>query len=378
MGIKALSLLIKDLSKKNDQQNPEIVLEIDNEDELLRGLRVAVDVGNLFFMAGKYAQHKAIEAADLNEDIALNQEIFYRHLLEGVLNYIIRILKCGSIPILVFDGKSPIKKETTIQNRTKSSKKREETLDELIDRYINLDIFDAENKSILLREIRQKQSNMYYVNRELKKRIFDDLESLGFICLQAEEEGDFVCTSLVHNNYAAYIFSTDSDMLAAGCAFLVTKIEGYYKKVKITAKRLDMILNLINLDYNQFLDFCIMTGTDFNSNVKGFGCKRVYKALEKYENYENYSEAFPEKDLECIDYYNMKDLFTDIDLESKLKDKSLKYLNNMNMSITGEKLNILNDYNLNKLADDIITYGLEYLPETKENQKIENVSYLYE
>jgi 5'-3' exonuclease len=55
-----------------------------------------------------------------------------------------------------------------------------------------------------------------------------------------------------------------------------TCIEVNYKK----------LLKKMNWNRNQFTDFCIMCGTDYNKNIPRVGCESAYKLIDKYKSIE--------------------------------------------------------------------------------------------
>ncbi len=54
---------------------------------------------------------------------------------------------------------------------------------------------------------------------------------------------------------------------------------------------LEMVLDKLEMDMDQFIDFCILCGTDYVEGVKGVGTKRGLKLIKEYKCIENILEA---------------------------------------------------------------------------------------
>ena len=96
----------------------------------------------------------------------------------------------------------------------------------------------------------------------LSKELFD---ILGIPYFQAPVEAETTCADLCKRGFVDYVVSEDSDVLAYGAPFLITKINTSEDTCVIV--NYSAILNSLEFTPEQFLDFCIMCGTDYNKNI---------------------------------------------------------------------------------------------------------------
>jgi len=379
MGIKALTPILKKYCKVDgidyDEAPFNVSISSSNPDFPLLCHRMAVDMGTLFFICGSEAQRYTIDYANSNDEVNLNKDVFFNTILEKILVHIMKIFKVGVIPVLVFDGTAPVEKDNTLSNRYKYSDKNRDKIIELSIEYGECEVFDADRKSDIMQELRKAQMNNYYIDSKNKQKLFDTLTSLGLICIQALGESDFVCSSLLHNGYVSSVYSRDSDMLAAGCALVFNKLDFARGEVTFVGKRLDYILDLLQLDYYEFLDFCILSGTDFNNNLKGVGPVRSYDIIKKFRSINKYAKKNPTKDISCLNYDTVLDFFTNTDLPSKISEESYHYLENMFINVKADFNSVLNENNLSNLAFDFENYVINGCPDPIEDQMVDNIIY---
>lgn len=111
---------------------------------------------------------------------------------------------------------------------------------------------------------------------------------LGIPYIQANCEAETLATYLCNNNKAKIVISEDSDVLAylKENGISISKIDmNTGKCVVIYKKELLKEMKMTNL---QFLDFCILSGTDYNENIYRQGIVSSEKYILKYKSIENF------------------------------------------------------------------------------------------
>jgi 5'-3' exonuclease len=88
------------------------------------------------------------------------------------------------------------------------------------------------------------------------------LEMLGIPILQASGEADILCAEMNKQNLVDGVITDDWDGLLFGSEYI---IKYYNQNSKIY--KMDDMLNLFNMNKDQFTDFCILLGTDYNNPV---------------------------------------------------------------------------------------------------------------
>ena len=200
----------------------------------LNGKRIAIDAN--IYMYEFYSEGKLMEG-------------FY---------YMISIFKYYNIePIFIFDGKTPENKYETIKERQANK-------------------IIAENKYNKLAEIYdencQELINLRKQFIRLSKNHFSDVKNLieymGITYIEAPFEADEICAKLVLTNSVYGCLSEDTDMFAYGCTRIFKNIN--LKKETIVEYNLCNILKYLNINLENFKQLCVISGTDYNKETKGF------------------------------------------------------------------------------------------------------------
>jgi 5'-3' exonuclease len=112
---------------------------------------------------------------------------------------------------------------------------------------------------------------------DLSKKLFDLLDVPYFM---APMEAETMCSDLCKRGVVDAVLSEDTDVLAYGTPHLLNKIN----TMQDTCIRVDFskVLAELDMSYNQFLDMCIMCGTDYNPNIEGVGVVNAYKLIHLY------------------------------------------------------------------------------------------------
>ena len=116
--------------------------------------------------------------------------------------------------------------------------------------------------------------------------------------------------------------SEDADLLTYGIPYLIRAVKKDSKSWEIID--LEQILEDTKWNQNQFIDFCILLGTDYNKNPVRFGMQTSLKWINKVKNIENIlaeKNNFPKNiDLSPIsNYKEVRKVFTDAYMEEDSK-----------------------------------------------------------
>lgn len=266
----------------------------------------------------------------------------------GFIKQIMQFLSAGIIPVYVFDGRAPEQKKRTINNRKNNKIKTRNRLNELLlnNQTIsdhNTDFYQIESSndtdlqnnisnkkyqmdvlkaltSLPLTEIIQHVNTIFNNNvsnfnktsdpvsvehllhnpnnkseeynrimRLIKKSLhienkdIDDLKKfLSFLRIPfivAEGEADDQMASLYNKKIIHACLSDDMDMLPKGCENLIQMsadgIHQYY---------LPKILTELKLSREQFIDLCILLGSDYNTLYVPMDAKELYERFTKCTN----------------------------------------------------------------------------------------------
>jgi 5'-3' exonuclease len=252
------------------------------------------------------------------------------NITEGIFNLISKLRGYGIIILVVFDGYPPDTKFTVINKRRRYRNRASDKIielklqkeilirkrDEKIDSgYLSSSFdsiqsnnehdFDFDNKdtddccdNFDLIEINSTIEKLDIEIKKYEKRavsikiehIIEIKELLNLLNIQyvhmEEYEADVVCSALAKYKLVDAVLSNDMDMLAYGCPIILRDFT--FKKDTITEYNTSKIIKNLDLDTNQFIDFCIILGNDYNSRLCNY-CDDddIYKLIKKYDNIEN-------------------------------------------------------------------------------------------
>lgn len=311
-----------------------------------------------------YQQHHLSEyrfkkiAIDLSIYLCKFKTIYGEKWLEALFRLICILRKWNIHMVFVFDSKAPPEKDREKEERRQARKKNEERVVKLesiwMEERINYMRDDskieiASIKDEQLRNILQKKKNnwtRYDIDVEvdrLRKTIFSittqDIEltkQLFEICcipyMLAIGEAEATCSILSRQGHVYGVLTEDTDVLAYGCPNMLLKLD--FEEETVFEICLEKVLNQIEMDENQFLDFCIMCGTDYNQNLFRIGPDKAFKLLKKYKNLDELLKyKGNEIPIESLNHKRVKEIFqkVNISLEKPIQYCGIPEYKNLQM-----------------------------------------------
>lgn len=296
MGIRGLNSIIARFA-------PDSITE--NDIKKYRGKIFAIDCSILIY---KYVHMSKLENS---------------HII-GFANRINFYLKNKITPVFVFDGVPPDAKKQVLEKRQNNRKKIQERIDEL-----NEKLKTTDNKIEIENEINKLQNQVVYVNRYHIEECKNFLKYIGIPYVEACGEAEKMCVYLQKINKVDYIVSDDTDTLTFGCQnVLKTSIKNAIQEINLN----DM-LNNIELSYEEFVDFCILSGCDYCPFIQSIGPVTAYSLIKRYKNIEKIISLNKYKIDTDFDYITARKLFIDysefsnIEFEFKKENIQKKELN---------------------------------------------------
>lgn len=118
----------------------------------------------------------------------------------------------------------------------------------------------------------------------------DDIRLVRELCdglslpfLYARQEAESFSSYLCRNHQVDVVITEDTDVLAYGCPHWLSNIAHDGTCIYIG---FDYMLNEMNFSREQFIDFCILCGTDYNETIRGLGPVSAYKLLSMHKTIE--------------------------------------------------------------------------------------------
>jgi 5'-3' exonuclease len=272
----------------------------------MAGHRVAIDGPNTFhpYVVVAYDVHVKRDP----ERIPDHDEVMTTARGMYAAQVLARYVRHGVTPIFVDDGTATRLKGETQKNRRKQT---DRYADQQVDAEIRLTKLEeaqaaaaataAEPRDEQERVRRAEEELVVNSERaELKKRVVTAIkasvrisekdkallratvEAMGMPYIRAPTEAEKYCAQLVREGHAIAAHSNDTDLLAHGCLVVINKLEGDAARVVF----LHNVLVQLELTLSQFVDLCVMCGTDYNPNVPKFGPMRCYALIRHYGSLE--------------------------------------------------------------------------------------------
>ena len=326
MGIKCLLKFIN--------ETPSLIQNVDNSKYKFK--RIAIDISILIYKI-------IISVRNSGADYTNQKGEITSHIL-GLFNKTIELLNYGIIPVYVFDGKPPIIKSKTIETRKQIRKKALEKLEQAV---------TDEDK---IKYLKRSSS----ISKEQWNQCKELLEIMGVPYINAPEEADSQCAYLAKLGLVDGVLTEDMDILTFGSTKIIRNLTSH--KVPTTEINLDNLLNHLNLNQEEFIEFCILLGCDYCQGLSEFKPNVIYEYFSKNRSIEQTLQAMRNDNMSVPD-------------EILYKDTKKYFLNPQVMPITINNLK-MKEPNYDKLLYKLVNnYGLiKFLIK----QKLEKLKKCYE
>lgn len=172
---------------------------------------------------------------------------------------------------------------------------------------------DAEEK-LLVAETEEERAKMKKRLVRVNKKHNDDckrlLELLGCPVVTSPSEAEAQCAQLCKEGLVYAIATEDMDGLTFAAPRLIRNLSSGRPDDKAKEYVFNKVLEGLEIDYDQFIDLCILMGCDYCDSINGIGGKKGLDLIKKFESIEN---ILREK-------YNI-DEFIDVEVTYKEKNR---------------------------------------------------------
>lgn len=289
-----------------------------------KGKRIAVDAFGIMYETRSVA--KSIYLKRINPFIEKVDEQKVNALWVGMfLDSIIAYMTSGVTPVMVFDGieNDPLKVET-LKERTQYSQGYEKKIQVLKDAYKTMEPDSIPVQAVNeLRNLLSKINLMPYNSVVLAK---DMCKNLGIPYVYCKGEGERTCSLMSDQSVCAAVISSDSDTLCCGARIVLKekcKVSvGPSEELGFMMASLDSLLDNLGMSFTMFQDLCIMSGTDFNKNMKQISWTRSHKLLMQHGSIEAVGAV---KDISCLNVAEVRKRFAVCPWEETTEEHSLEF-----------------------------------------------------
>jgi 5'-3' exonuclease len=318
-------------------------------------------------------------AIDISLYLCLYKSSYGEQWLKAFIKLISCLRKNEVHCVFIYDTGAPVEKNEEKKKRRENRNKMEEKvwkLEEALEEYYRSGIVDniliefvksssdKNHKKLINSDkplIFNDKTAKYYIDKKRKqlfelkpedykntKELFDILNVPYY---DAPLEAEKLCSDLCKRGLVDGVLTEDSDVLAYGCPIYLTKID--VKKEKCIRIRHEEVLNQFDMTEGQFLDACIMFGTDYNKRIKNFGPCKIIPHIQKFKNIENIINELEKNkkyDISNFNYIRVRQIFKEYE---EFKIDNIPYCGFPNL----KKLSIFfKKNNINMCIDQIESY----------------------
>lgn len=156
-------------------------------------------------------------------------------------------------------------------------------------------------------KIRQKRQQII----DIGPKDFDDARELFDILrvphLTAIGEAEKMCAKLCIDKLVDSVLSEDTDVIAYGAPNFMSKIDTYQDRCTLINNQ--HMLAIMDITQEQFLDLCIMCGTDYNDNIPKVGSHTAFKHLLLHKSIDEIGKN-TDLDISILSHERGRELFT--------------------------------------------------------------------
>jgi flap endonuclease-1 len=179
-------------------------------------------------------------------------------------------------PIYIFEGKPPAEKNTIVEKRRNdrhAAFSRCAELKKLLEA-----ANDNANREILINQIREIESQFPNITYEMKDEIKKLLYAAGIMFVTANCEADILIAYWCRRNVLDGVVSLDLDFIARGCQLIVPKDSDFKSCIHYDPL---YIRSELGLNETQFLDLCVLMGSDYTSDLPIVSWKLALSSLKR-------------------------------------------------------------------------------------------------
>lgn len=252
--------------------------------------------------------------------------------LEGFYNLILFLRNYDINFIFVLDSKAPPEKELERESRILLREKNRARIDLILDEwekynkenpkqleYNEDDFKKCDNifnfltkkkinypleKENLIKILHKLQKNLISIasgDFDLLKEMFD-LMSVSYYLADSEAEG--TCSLMNRKGLVDGVLTEDTDVMAYGTPVMFYGLN--MKDHTVCVLRLSDVLKSLNISFNQLQDFCIMCGTDYNTNIDRVGPSKSFDLIHTNGSLEKLTEKM---NTNVLNYERVRELF---------------------------------------------------------------------
>jgi flap endonuclease-1 len=190
-------------------------------------------------------------------------------------------------PVVIFDGKPPTEKHKILEQRNALRAESKLKKESILQTFVHSD-----GDSLVRAELQKLELNSTYFTSEERDHVKQFLYACGILSLNASGEADNTLAYFSRKGWISAVISSDFDLLARGVETLLVPDSNAIPGEFGTWKQytLSTILKNAALSYNQFVEMCVLMGSDYTAYLPSIPYKTAYWTV-KYNGSLEYTLA---------------------------------------------------------------------------------------
>ena len=278
--------------KKLKEKHPEVYLEFVRL-SIFRGCKLGIDVCIYAYKYMAISRKEATKYLDITVEDPPHH-ILKSYWLEKYYLLMLCLIECDITPIPVFDGPPFRLKEDTKDERVAEYQKAEAKIKELRAN-IAADPQNGKLISVLKSTI---ENHVGFKNQDWVD-LEEMLRAMGLPVIMAKYEAEAVCARFVRMGLTAGVISNDGDTLAHMGGIMISDVKRSYKRQTpvhtCDCMIVSEVLRVLNMTQSEFIDLCLLLGTDYNKRIKNYGWVNALKQLRAHGTLEEVVEQISKK-----------------------------------------------------------------------------------
>jgi flap endonuclease-1 len=121
------------------------------------------------------------------------------------------------------------------------------------------------------------------IDRVVFEEVIALLRMMNIPIVMAPGEAEAQCARMATRGIVDAVYTNDTDALVFGASCMIYTMRA---SSSITTIDRDMVLKKLALNNNQFIDLCILLGSDYTGTLPGIGYKKAYGMIKKHGSIE--------------------------------------------------------------------------------------------
>lgn len=277
-----------------------------------------------------------IIAIDINLYLYYYKNKHKQRWLSAFFNMILTLRKYDMKLIFIYDTRAPVEKESKQLERKTKKRNIEAQIHDIryararfiesgdIDPILN-EVMEKTHKSSRMKKLLSPDNNMMidlqvidaklvHLENQIvnvtRKDVQTSKELLTILKIpfyDSPNEAETMCSHLCCYGMVDAVLSNDTDVMVYGTPVFLTRLN--VMKETWTSIHFSEVIKQLNLTKEQFVDFCIMCGTDYNKNIYRIGSEKAFKLIKEYASIDGIENS-THTDISILNHVRTREIFS--------------------------------------------------------------------